>query len=97
MRNERKREARGSDDRVYRSLRSAILAGCALGIFVFAELSADENPAPAPAPAKAPEPEAAAKPADDPSKAPPSPSSNRIFKPTQEISPDQEIDFPADL
>lgn len=32
-----------------------------------------------------------------PDKSAPAPSSTREFKPSEEVSPDQEVDFPADL
>lgn len=52
-----------------------------------------QEPAPAtPAPAEPP-----AQEVKEDTKATPSAGSERVFRPSEEVSPDQEVDFPADL
>lgn len=67
-------------------LRIALIA-----LFMGSAAHAQDAPAPQPVPKTEPQTEAPAEPAPDPAPA------ERNFKPSQDVSPDQEVDFPADI
>ncbi|MGH8517864.1 MAG: hypothetical protein ACREUE_10430 [Panacagrimonas sp.] len=71
-----------------------MLAGVLTGLPLYAQDRAATEPREAaetaPGPSTPPQ-----KPPEKP--APPAASSTREFKPSEEVSPDQEVDFPADL
>ncbi|HKY91148.1 MAG TPA: hypothetical protein VJM11_08910 [Nevskiaceae bacterium] len=86
-------------DRFFRAVRVSILVVAATAVSAFTMLQAQEPPPSPPPPA---EPAREAPPAESPGARKPEPADApkplpKVFTPTQEISPDQEIDFPADL
>lgn len=90
-------------DKLLRALRFFILGAAVGGVSAFTVLHADDG-APAQSPTPVATKNATPPPAEPPdTKAPgktadkPAPAAPKVFVPTDEISPDQEIDFPADL
>lgn len=69
------------------------IAMLALALLGAAAALAQPTAQPAPvAPVTSPTPEV-----KDDAAAPASPPEDRVFRPTEEVSPDNEVDFPADL
>src|SRR5215211_519491 len=85
-------------DLLFRALRFFILGAASGGVGAFTVLHADDatTPPKSPPPATSAEPPAGPA-ADGEAKSDKPAAVPKVFTPTQEISPDQEIDFPADL